>query len=229
MLHLLRLYGGDNVANKRMFSNTVIDSDLFLDLSPMAQLLYFHCGMKTDDDGFVSGAKRISRIIGATDHDFQSLIDNGFLIEFPDSKVFVIVHHRQNNDLKNDRYHPSNYRQEFDQLELTQNKEYRLKQDASMMDTDCFQDVSRMDTEQNVTHNNVTQENVTNVNTGKGSDEGETMKVMLSFCKSKGLDPRKIAPLIDRYGKEKIYEAVYRWINSKKGTDKFTPFIETEE
>ena len=93
------------MANKRMFSNTVIDSDMFLDLSPMAQLLYFHCGMKTDDDGFVSGAKRISRIIGATDNDFQMLVNNGFLIEFPDSKVFVVAHHRQNKDDKRKEIH----------------------------------------------------------------------------------------------------------------------------
>ena len=227
MHHLLKHYGGDNVANKRMFSNTVIDSDMFLDLSPMAQLLYFHCGMKTDDDGFVSGAKRISKIIGATDKDFQSLIDSGFLIEFPDSKVFVIVHHRQNNDLKNDRYHQTNYRQEFEQLELTANREYRRKQIVSNVDTDCIHDVSNVDTEQNVTKPIVTQKNVTHDSGGKGSDEGKT--VMLTFCQSKGLDPRKIAPLIDQYGKEKIHDAVYRWINSKQGTDKFTSFIETEE
>ncbi len=110
------------MASKRMFANAVIDSDSFLDLPPTAQLLYFHCGMKTDDDGFVSGARRISKIIGATEHDFQLLIDSGFMIEFPASKVCCIVHHRQNNDLKNDRYHPTNYQQEFTQLVLTENK-----------------------------------------------------------------------------------------------------------
>ena len=104
------------MATKRMFSNIVVDSDKFLDLTAMQQLLYFHCGMKTDDDGFISGAKRISRIIGATDDDFAALVENGFLIEFPASKVYCIVHHRLNNDLKNDRYHQTTYQQEFDQL-----------------------------------------------------------------------------------------------------------------
>lgn len=216
------------MANKRMFSNVVIDSDLFLDLSPMAQLLYFHCGMKTDDDGFVSGARRTAKILGATDDDFKLLIDKGFLIEFPDSKVFVVVHHRQNNDLKNDRYHPTNYQREYEQLELTKNKEYKIKRPVSKMDTSSFQSVSDLSTEQSVAHSNVTNSNVANISRGKGSDEGETKMMVLSFCKSKGLDPRKVSPLYDKYGKDKIHDAVYKWIDSKQGAEQFTSFIDKE-
>ena len=223
------------MANKRMFSNTVIDSDMFLDLSPMAQLLYFHCGMKTDDDGFVSGAKRISKIIGATDNDLQSLIDNGFLIEFPDSKVFVVVHHRQNNDLKNDRYHQTNYRREFDHLELTTNKEYRLKHPVSNEETSCFHDVSSTDTEPNVTqpivtHNNETNNNVTDISVGKGSDEGETKDsiMMLRFMAQKAGIASEVNKALTQYGFQCAYKAYTKWKENGSQAGKYNDYLKGE-
>ena len=203
------------MANKRMFSNMVIDSDLFLDLPPMAQLLYFHCGMKTDDDGFIYGARRIARIIGASDDDFKTLIDKGFLIEFPDSKVFVIVHHRQNNDLKNDRYHPTNYQQEFIQLELTENKEWRLREDVSKMETDCIQSVSNVDTEHNVTHRNP--KNVTQINGEEGSDEGRNItttgeqEAMLIAMADKAHITYEVKRAIAEHGFDTAYKAFKAW------------------
>lgn len=218
------------MATKRMFSNVVIDSDRFLELSPMSQLLYFHCGMKTDDDGFVSGARRAAKLIGATDDDFRSLIDGGFLIEFPESKVFVVTHHRQNNDLKNDRYHQTNYRQEFDQLEMTANKEYRRKQIVSKVDTDCIRNVSNMDTEQNVTQPNVTQKNVTNNNVGKGSVEGETGLLLLTWCKG-FLKPDEYRILNDYLlsggDSEQARLAIHKWKDNGK-KEKFNAILKGE-
>ena len=127
------------MATKRMFSNIVIDSDSFLDLPPMAQLLYFHLGMRTDDDGFVGGAKRTVRNIGATDSDLQALIDEGFILNFPNSKAFLITHHRINNDLKNDRHHDTIYQTEFSQVEI-KSRIYQRKPGANKPDTRCIHD-----------------------------------------------------------------------------------------
>lgn len=209
------------MATKRMFSNIVIDSDSFLDLSPMQQLLYFHCGMKTDDDGFVSGARRIARIIGATEDDFAALVDNGFLLEFPDSKVFCIVHHRLNNDLKNDRYHQTTYQHEFEQLELTNNKEWRLKQVVSGMDTDCIHNVSEMDTEQNVTQQNVTQKNVTQESLEKESGERETdeniLSALLLQAQHEGIQNlEKIKAIAMEKGIDSTHKALRKWITNNK-------------
>lgn len=196
-----------------MFSNIIIDSDSFLDLSPMQQLLYFHCGMKTDDDGFVSGARRIARIIGATDDDFTALVNNGFLIEFPASKVCCIVHHRQNNELKNDRYHPTTYQQEFAQLELTNNKEWRLKQVVSNMDTDCFQTVSGEDTEHNVTQRNPKKRNPTEVSVEKGSDEGENNDsiMLLRYMAQQAGVTAEVEQAITDYGFSAAHAALSAW------------------
>ncbi len=48
------------MANRRMFSLDVVDTDVFLDLPISSQVLYFHLGMRADDDGFVSSPKRVT-------------------------------------------------------------------------------------------------------------------------------------------------------------------------
>ena len=46
------------MANKRMFSIDVVDTDKFLDMPVSTQALYFHFGLRADDDGFVSSPKK---------------------------------------------------------------------------------------------------------------------------------------------------------------------------
>ena len=53
------------MANRRMFSLDVVDTDRFLDMSASAQALYFHLGMRADDDGFVSSPRKIATVIDA--------------------------------------------------------------------------------------------------------------------------------------------------------------------
>ena len=52
------------MADKRMFSLKIVDSDLFLDMPLSSQCLYFHLSMRADDDGFVDNPKKIIKIIG---------------------------------------------------------------------------------------------------------------------------------------------------------------------
>ena len=49
------------MANRRMFSNDIADTDKFLEMPPTSQSLYFHLGLKADDDGFVASPKKIAR------------------------------------------------------------------------------------------------------------------------------------------------------------------------
>lgn len=42
------------MANRRMFSLDVVDTDKFLDMPASAQALYFNLGMRTDENGFIS-------------------------------------------------------------------------------------------------------------------------------------------------------------------------------
>ncbi len=54
------------MADKRMFSLSVVDTDWFLDLPLSTQALYFHLNLRADDDGFVDAPNSIVRKIGAT-------------------------------------------------------------------------------------------------------------------------------------------------------------------
>ena len=117
------------MAEKRMFSSNVIDSDAFLDMSPTARLLYYDMGMRADDDGFIDSPKKIMRIIGASDSDLKELIDNGFVLRF-DSGVIVIRHWYVNNRVRRDTYHETIYTEEKSRLLLEKNNVYQLRNDS---------------------------------------------------------------------------------------------------
>lgn len=113
------------MANRRMFSLSVVDTDLFLEMPQSSQNLYFHLGMRADDDGFVSNTKKIMKMIGATDDDIKLLIAKQYIIPF-DSGIIVIKHWRMNNYLRNDRYKETNYKEEKQQIIVDDNLVYQM-------------------------------------------------------------------------------------------------------
>ena len=79
------------MAAKRMFSIEVIDTDKFLDMPVSTQALYFHFGMRADDDGFVNNPKKIIKIIGANEDDLKILIAKGFVIVFEQGIIVLRI------------------------------------------------------------------------------------------------------------------------------------------
>ena len=66
------------MAQRRMFSQKVTETDKFLDMGLTAQSLYFHLGMNADDDGFVGNPKSIKRMIGASEDDLKALVEKDY-------------------------------------------------------------------------------------------------------------------------------------------------------
>ena len=128
------------MAEKRMFSKTIIDSDAFLDMSLSTQALYFHLSMRADDDGFVNNPKKIQRMIGAGDDELKMLIAKRFIIPF-DSGICVIKHWRIHNYIQKDRYKETVYQDEKAHLILKENKSYKY------VETPCIQNVSKLETQ----------------------------------------------------------------------------------
>lgn len=91
------------MANRRMFSLKIVDTDLFLDMPQSSQLLYYSLAMRADDDGFISNPKKIMRMIGSQDDDYKVLILKNFVIPF-ESGVCVIKHWLVHNLIRGDRY-----------------------------------------------------------------------------------------------------------------------------
>lgn len=138
------------MAQKRMFTMKIVDSDAFLDMPLSSQCLYFHLNMRADDDGFVGNTKRIMRMIGASEDDLKILLAKRFLILFEDN-VVVIKHWWLHNTLVKDRYHETTYTDEKAQLFIKENKAYTLNQKEALkicnqndnkMLTECIQDVN---------------------------------------------------------------------------------------
>lgn len=128
------------MAERRMFSQKIIDSDAFLDMPASAQALYFHLSMRADDDGFIDNPRKIQRICGASTDDMKLLAAKSFLIPF-DSGVVVIKHWKIHNYIQKDRYTPTLHTEEKGMLEVRDNKEYGVCiQDVYKPYPDCIQD-----------------------------------------------------------------------------------------
>ena len=128
------------MAERRMFSKMIIDSDLFLDMPTSSRLLYYDLAMRADDDGFINNPKKIARMTGASQDDLRLLTAKNFLIPF-ESGVVVIKHWKIHNYIQKDRYKPTLCQAEKEQLLTGVNKEY------SRVDTDCIQNGYNLDTQ----------------------------------------------------------------------------------
>ena len=122
------------MAEKRMFSKKIVDTDAFLDMPATARLLYYDLAMRADDDGFVGSPRGIMRSTGATNDDMNILLMRRFVISF-ETGVIVIRHWRLHNYIQKDRYKPTDYVNEKALLSTDEKGVYEL-------DTKCVQPVS---------------------------------------------------------------------------------------
>lgn len=136
------------MAEKRMFTQKIVESDDFLDMPLSAQALYFHLNMKADDDGFINNPKSITRMLGASADDLKLLIAKRFLLSL--DGCVVVKHWRLHNTLKKDRYKPTQYQEQFAQIIVKPNKAYTEKPAELLMVPNCFQNGT--ETEPNRNH-----------------------------------------------------------------------------
>ena len=135
------------MAEKRMFTMKICDSDAFLDMPHSSQNLYFHLNLRADDDGFLGNPKRIQRLINASEDDLKLLLTKRFILAF-ESGVIVIKHWRMHNTIQGDRYKATTYQDELSALVLKKNKSYKLtndlvdKEPIKGLETKCIQNDS---------------------------------------------------------------------------------------
>lgn len=119
------------MAERRMFAKAIIGSACFLRMPATSRLLYYDLGMEADDDGCVK-AFAVMRKTGANDDDLRVLVSKGFVRVLNEDMVSLILDWKTNNYIQKDRYHPSIYAKLIAQPPL---------------DTECIQDVYKMDTQ----------------------------------------------------------------------------------
>lgn len=113
------------MAKRRMFSLDVVDTDTFLDMPASTQALYFHLGMRADDDGFVASPRKITTMVNCSNDDLKLLLSKGFIIPF-DSGICLVRDWKINNNIRTDRYKPTQYLTERNTVETTENGAYIL-------------------------------------------------------------------------------------------------------
>ena len=125
------------MANKRMFSKEVTNTDRFQSLKLSAQALYFHLGVNADDDGFIGNPMSITRSIGAASSDLKLLVDSGYLIPFGGG-VYLITDWLINNHIRKDRYKPTIYQEFFGMICTNDVQRYVVCQPSGIpvVDTD---------------------------------------------------------------------------------------------
>lgn len=116
---------GIKMAERRMYTKKITDSDLFIELSSPAQALYFHLCQGADDDGFTNQIQNAMFKSHASIDDLKVLITKNFIIRF-ESGVIVITHWRLHNTLRKDRYVPTSFTEELAQLSVNENGIYML-------------------------------------------------------------------------------------------------------
>lgn len=119
------------MAQRRMFSLQVVDTDRFLEMPSSTQALYFHLGMRADDDGFVGSPKKITAMTGNSADDLKLLEAKGYIVQFK-TGICVITDWKTNNYIQKDRYTPTIYQQE---KTLLLGRERACIQDVSILET----------------------------------------------------------------------------------------------
>jgi len=191
-----------------MFSLKVIDTDQFLDLPASTQALYFHLGIRADDDGFVGAPKKIMRMCNASGDDLKLLVAKQLIIVF-ETGIAVVKHWHIHNYIQNDRYQETMYKDEKERLTLVDTV-YELTDE----DTKCIQDVSKTDT----------QVRLGEVRKGKVREEREEGKagqssapsrkpkrvpdLVLGECENVRLTTAEKDRLVGEHGEEVVNEAI---------------------
>ena len=159
------------MAEKRMFSKKIVESDAFLDMPLSSQALYFHLCMGADDDGFLNAPKRIMRMLGCTKGDLEILARNKFILCF-ETGIVVIKHWKINNSIRTDRYKPTQYIEEISQLTVKENNAYTwINPQLSMLfdsvDTNGIPNGYQMDTQYSIDKNRIEENSIDKVSIEK--------------------------------------------------------------
>ena len=207
------------MAERRMFTKKIIDSDAFLDMPLTTQALYFHLNMRADDDGFVNNPKKIGRMIGATDDDLKLLLAKRFVLGF-ESGVIVIKHWRMHNLIRSDRYHKTEYEDEFSHLEVKENGSY------TELATTCLPNGNQVSPEDRLGKDRLGKDRLGNSNNKRFTPP--TIQDVKAYCIQRGneVDPERFIDFYESKGwmvgknKMKDWKAAVRNWERKEKADK---------
>lgn len=100
--------------SRSLVNTDIVDTDMFLDMPSTARLLYYDLLIRADNDGFIT-PQRVIRMTGASQDDLKIIIAKKFAYMWDDG-VVILLHYREHNHVRDDRYKPSEYYPRIKQL-----------------------------------------------------------------------------------------------------------------
>lgn len=134
------------MANRRMFAKQIVESDDFLELSPQAQILYFHLGLNCDDRGYINNTRAIMGMTGTTEENKEELVEKKFLLKRSVNGLYLIKHFPLNNYIQKDRFKETAYLDDLQLLYFDDHGCYTERQ----TEKPCIQIVSNSDTQYSI-------------------------------------------------------------------------------
>ena len=114
------------MANRRLFSKSILYSDKFSTLTPDAAKLYIYMMLEADDDVFIGHMRQILKMAEVENVALDMLIDCGFVIRFK-SGVYVITHWHVHNTINRSGYTPTDFVAEKSLVYLNEEHAYALR------------------------------------------------------------------------------------------------------
>ncbi len=230
------------MAERRMFSKKIVDSARFIKMPVSSQALYFHMGVRADDDGVVEGYN-VMRMIGATEDDLKVLVAKGFVTILNEDLVAYINDWKEHNLIRADRKVDSIYKNlllqivpEVQLLEPKQRSDVKKKQSKEFsgqpMDVQWTTNGQSMDSEMSA-QDRIGKDRLDKDNIGKdsiASVEASPTTELTTPTKQKEvkhkygeylhvlLTDKQYQKLIDQYGKSNVdcyIQKIDEWIQLK--------------
>lgn len=218
------------MAQRRMFNVKLCDSARFLRMPLSTQALYFHLGLRADDEGIVE-AFTVLRISGASEDDLKLLVAKGYITILNDEFVSYINDWTTNNLIRADRKVESIYK---DLLIKVKSIDVQDLQPSDNQMSDIMQPSdNQMPAQVSIGKISIGKEN----NTSSSSDDGksdissnnskkelqdqiESLWKMYPNKRGKAIAIKKLPKLIKQHGYEQLVRCIERYSNACKGKEK---------
>ncbi len=127
------------MAQRRMFSQKIINSARFIKMPASSQMLYFHFGLNADDDGIVEGYG-LMRMLNCSEDDLKILTAKGFITILNEDLVTFINDWHEHNLIRSDRKVDSIYKNllikiipEVNLIESRPRQDLKAQKDAKIL------------------------------------------------------------------------------------------------
>ena len=171
------------MANRRMTSKQVVQTEKFLRMPSSAQALYFHLVLCADDAGVVDSVSTVCRMCNQRMTGVRTLLENDFILEVADDRILITDWLRQNK-IQPSRMQKSEYLSDLDRFEVDENNRYRIRRNDDEMSTKRRQDDDEMSTKDKRTKESIKDSVKVSANVDTQQHNEEPRRLLFGSCQN---------------------------------------------